>query len=249
MQPAVRLLSLGDAAWTLEFGQSIDAATHAQVLGLAQRLREARANQAWAAPIVDVVPTFRSVTVHFDPWQADADTLGEQLRQLALVGARSTLQGRQWCLPVCMDAEFSPDLERICAHAGQSRAQVIAQFLSATFHVYMIGFQPGFPYMGGLPSALEVPRLATPRQKVPAQSVAVALQMCAVYPWESPGGWNLLGRTPVRLFDPQHAQQPAMLAAGDQVRWQALERAQYDRLVQDLAPGLPRDSFCEPATP
>ncbi|MBU4518857.1 MAG: allophanate hydrolase subunit 1, partial [Gammaproteobacteria bacterium] len=115
--------------------------------------------------------------------------------------------------------------------------------LAATFRVYMLGFQPGFPYMGGVPPELHMPRLPAPRQKVPAQSLAVAGEMCAVYPWESPGGWNLLGRTPVVLFDLRHAEQPALLAAGDEVRCHAVDRATHDRLSAEIARGLPRATF------
>ena len=97
--------------------------------------------------------------------------------------------------------------------------------------------------MGGLPPALVTPRLPSPRQKVPAQSVAIALDMCSVYPWESPGGWNLLGRTPVVLFDLRHAEQPALLAAGDEVRCHAVERATHDRLAAEIARGMPRETF------
>lgn len=107
----------------------------------------------------------------------------------------------------------------------------------------MIGFMPGFPYMGGWPPALATPRLATPRTAVPARSIAIAGEMCAVYPWTSPGGWNLLGSTPLQLFDPD-SQPPALLAAGDRVRWQPIDRAQYRELERAQANGtLPRAQF------
>jgi KipI family sensor histidine kinase inhibitor len=144
---------------------------------------------------------------------------------------------------VCFDTDFAPDLPRLCEIRHITRSAAIDQLLGATFRVYMIGFQPGFPYMGGLPAALNMPRLPSPRQKVPAQSVAVTGEMCAVYPWESPGGWNLLGRTPVTLFDPQRAEQPAMLAAGDEVCWTEVDRPAHDQLVADIADGLPREHF------
>lgn len=238
-----RLLPLGDSAWTVEFGRAIDAATNARVMGLADRVSAARRNDALLAPVTDVVPTFRSLTVHFDPWSGDAAELGRQLLAMAQEGQQGAVQGRQWRLPVCFDEDFAPDLPRVCELKQLSRAEVIDQLLGARFRVYMLGFQPGFPYMGGLPPALVTPRLSSPRQKVPAQSVAIALDMCSVYPWESPGGWNLLGRTPVVLFDPAHAAQPAMLAAGDEVGWREVDRATHDRLAAEIARGLPRDTF------
>jgi inhibitor of KinA len=102
--------------------------------------------------------------------------------------------------------------------------------------------------MGGLPAALNMPRLPSPRQKVPAQSVAITGEMCAVYPWESPGGWNLVGRTPVALFDPRQPERPAMLSAGDEVRWTEVDRQAHDRLVAEIARGLPREHFLKGAS-
>jgi inhibitor of KinA len=193
--------------------------------------------------VTDVVPTFRSLTVHFDPWADDAAALGRQLLAMAQEGQQTSARGRQWLLPVCFDDDFAPDLPRVCELRQLSRAEVTQQLLGASFRVYMLGFQPGFPYMGGLPPTLVTPRLPSPRQKVPAKSVAIALDMCSVYPWESPGGWNLLGRTPVVLFDPAQTAQPAMLAAGDEVRWTAVDRATHDRLAREIADGLPREIF------
>ena len=118
-----------------------------------------------------------------------------------------------------------------------SRDAVIALMTEATFQVYMIGFMPGYPYMGGLPAALEMPRLASPRKAVPARSLAVAGSMCAVYPWESPGGWRLLGRTPIPMFSAQEVDAPSLLASGDRVRWQSIDRAAYAEMENAVAAG------------
>lgn len=238
-----RLLPLGDSAWTVEFGHTIDAATNARVMGLADRVAAAREDDPLMAAVTDVVPTFRSLTVHFDPWTGNAAALGRRLLSMAQEGQQAAVHGRHWQLPVCFDEDFAPDLARVCELRQLTRAGVIDQLLGASFRVYMLGFQPGFPYMGGLPPELMTPRLPSPRQKVPAQSVAIALDMCSVYPWESPGGWNLVGRTPVVLFDSAQTSQPAMLAAGDEVCWTAIDRGTHDRLARDIAQGLPRETF------
>lgn len=244
-----RLLPLGDSAWTVEFGHTLDELTHARVMGLTDRVAAARRNDPLLASVTDLVPTFRSLTVHFDPWGGDADALGHRLLEMAQQGSQAAAGGRRWRLPVCFDDDFAPDLARVCELKQRTRAEVIKQLLEARFRVYMLGFQPGFPYMGGLPSALVTPRLPSPRHKVPAKSVAIALDMCAVYPWESPGGWNLLGRTPVALFDPDQTEQPAMLAAGDEVRWEAIDRLTHDRLEADIAHGLQREAFLDMPAP
>ena len=245
MAIASRLLAVGDSAWTLEFGERIDPQIHERVMGLVQRLAQERADGTALHAVTDVVPTFRSLTVHFDPLAADAAALGARLLALAEEAHRAEVQGRRWRLPVCLDGDFAPDLPGVAEVTGLDRETVVERLLAACFRVYLIGFQPGFPYMGGLPPELNVPRLASPRQKVPARSVAIAGEMCAIYPWESPGGWNLIGRTPVVLFDPHNSTQPAMLAAGDEVRWTAVDRAEHDRLAAEIARGLPRSHFLD----
>ena len=230
----VRLLSLGDTAWTVEFGEVIDPVLHGRVLGLAGALEaqcEAlttgrRAVESPFAAVVDVVPTFRSLTVHYDPLRCDGQRLGEELLLLAHSTGSAGARGRQWRIPVCFDDDCAPDLADLAQSKGMAREAVIALMTRTEFQVYMIGFMPGFPYMGGLPAELQMPRLSSPRKAVPERSLAVAGEMCAVYPWESPGGWRLLGRTPVPMFEAGDSQ-PALLASGDRVRWQAIDRATY----------------------
>ena len=241
-----RLLALGDGAWTVEFGTTIDATLNAQVMALADRVAQARDQEPVFAGVTDVVPAFRSLTVHFDPLNTPADALGQRLQALAATASGSVHTGRSWRLPVCFDPAFAPDLPRLAQAKNLSEAEVIERLLGTEFRVYMIGFLPGFPYMGGLPPELAMPRLSTPRQRVPANSLAVTGQMCAVYPWESPGGWNLLGRTPLALFDLAHTEQPAMLSAGDRVRWTAITREEHDRLAEQARAGrLPREAFLD----
>ncbi|WP_294269982.1 5-oxoprolinase subunit PxpB [Propionivibrio sp.] len=238
----VRLLALGDAAWTIEFGTRIDPALHARVLGLADALEQARRAEPGEADgegreggagcedfagIVDVVPTFRSLTVHFNPLLIDGQRLGQALLRLAADAGTASRKGRHWRIPVCFDEEFSPDLNDLAQSKGLSREAVIALMSETTFTVYLIGFMPGFPYLGGLPALLEAPRLASPRKAVPARSLAIAGAMCAVYPWQSPGGWRLLGKTPVPMFSAGNAQSPSLLASGDRVCWQAVDRPLY----------------------
>lgn len=232
----VRLLALGDAAWTIEFGTRIDPSLHARVLGLAAALEQARSAGAGGAGradcedlagIVDVVPTFRSLTVHFNPLLIDGERLGKALVRLAASAGTASRTGRHWRIPVCFDEDFSPDLNDLAQSKGLSREAVIALISETTFTVYLIGFMPGFPYMGGLPAQLEAPRLASPRKAVPARSLAIAGAMCAVYPWQSPGGWRLLGKTPVPMFSASNAQSPSLLASGDRVNWQAVDRPHY----------------------
>lgn len=223
-----RLLALGDAAWTIEFGEAIDPAVHARVMGFDRALQQA------ALPgVVEWVPTFRSCTVHFDPLAAGADTLGTRLLEIAAAAPACTVAGRRWRIPILFGGEAGPDLADLAAHCGLAEQAVVARMCATVFRVYMLGFMPGFPYMGGLPVELAMPRLATPRLSVPARSLAVTGELCAIYPVASPGGWRLLGRTPLELFDPADAAAPALFAPGDEVMWQAVDAAAFARLERE----------------
>ena len=236
-----RLQPLGDAAWIVEYGGTIDAATHERVMGLAQALADGRARGEWPG-IVEWVPAYTSLTVHFAGAETSDTALdaADALLALARDSAPLARPGRRWRLPVCFDAEFAPDLDELAHARGLPPQQVVALMTRTAFRVYMLGFQPGFPYMGGLPAALELPRRATPRTAVPERSLAVAGRMCAVYPWRSPGGWHLLGRTPLALFDATIADDPAWLHPGDEVHWSAVDRATFDALERAAAAGTLR---------
>jgi KipI family sensor histidine kinase inhibitor len=233
-----RLLPLGDAAWTVEFGNTIDPAVHARVMGFARALEAAALPQ-----VVEWVPTFRSCTVHFDPLAAGADALGTRLLEIAARASPASPVGRRWRIPVLFGGAAGADLAALAAHCGLDEASVVARLCSTPFSVYMLGFMPGFPYMGGLPAELAMPRLATPRKEVPARSLAVTGTLCAIYPFASPGGWRLLGRTPLEVFDVRLAM-PALFAPGDEVMWQAIDEAEFARLESQYAEGrLARERF------
>ena len=245
----LRLLPLGDTAWTVEFGDRIDPALHARVLGLAGALETARSSGLSSdfSGVVDVVPTFRSLTVYYNPLQSDGERLGQALMHLAESAGTASNQGRHWKIPVCFDDDFAPDLDDLAKTKGLTREAVIALMTEATFQVYMIGFMPGFPYMGGLPKVLEIGRLSSPRKAVPARSLAIAGEMCAVYPWQSPGGWRLIGKTPVPMFTASETASPSLLASGDRVCWQAIDRPLYLEMeAAALAGALARSDLLLP---
>ena len=251
-----KILPLGDAAWTIEFGSRVDPVLHARVLGLASAVEKKRLTTEGGkedggngrspgfGAIVDVVPTFRSLTVHFDPLRCNGGDLGEALLQLARTSGAISAKGRNWCIPVCFDEDYAPDLGDLAQNKGMTREAVVKLMTQTEFQVYMIGFMPGFPYMGGLPAQLQMPRLTNPRKAVPERSLAVAADMCAVYPWESPGGWRLLGRTPVPMFSMATPDTPSLLASGDRVHWRAIDSATYLEMEAVTKAGrLDRDSL------
>ncbi|MBV2263028.1 MAG: 5-oxoprolinase subunit PxpB [Thauera sp.] len=213
-----RILDAGDAALTIEFGSIIDPALLAEVDALDAAVL--RLKQAGGLPgVIETMPTFRSLTVFFDPLVTDRDAVLAALRPLIAAAEHGGAgHGRHWRLPVCYEGEAAPDLAEVAATIGIGEDEVVALHSGTEYLVYMIGFLPGFPFMGDLPERLRLPRRAQPRVRVPAGSVAIATGLTAIYPWESPGGWHLLGRCPVPLFDARRAS-PSLLGAGDRVRF------------------------------
>lgn len=223
-----RVLRLADGALTLSFGGAPNTAADPRVLGLAGRLREELA--AGRLPgVTDVVPAFRSLTLCLDPATADRESLAARLGAMAEAPVPPTAEPRRWALPICHDADLAPDLADVCAATGLAASEVTAGHRACRFTVLALGFLPGFPYLGPLDARLALPRRATPRLRVPAGSVGIANAMCCIYPWDSPGGWNLIGRSPAPLFDPA-ADVPNTLEAGDSVRFVAVERPRFDDL-------------------
>jgi KipI family sensor histidine kinase inhibitor len=228
---AARLLPCGDTALAVELGDSVDRHVNALVLALAERLQAAA-----IAGVVEAVPTFRSLMIHYDPL-----TLSQRELKAALAPLLSGLQpaassGRLWRIPVCYHESLAPDLAEVAGRTGLSEARVVDAHSSVTYHIYMMGFLPGHPYMGDLPAELVLPRRETPRTSVPPGSVSIATTLTAVYPLDSPGGWHLIGRTPALLWDVRR-ERPVMLAAGDQVRFQPVSLAQYEALASSSSSG------------
>lgn len=216
----MRMLPLGDASLLIELGHTIDAATHAQVRATFDALAAA------AIPgIIDIVPAYTGVAVHYEPLMfADGSPYDDVRRTLVEVldgvdaHAAPVDTSRTVEIPVRYGGEDGPDLEHVASYAGLSPAEVVALHANAEYTVYMIGFTPGFPYLGGLPSRLATPRRASPRQAVPAGSVGIAGSQTGVYPLCTPGGWQIIGRTDERLFRPE-LDPPTLLRIGDRVRF------------------------------
>jgi len=221
-----RLLDAGDTAVTVEFGDGIDPVLLARVEAFDQAVRALIA-QGGLPGIVETVPTFRSLTLVYDPLLTSRSDIDPQLH--SLLDSTSVVSGevgRLWRFPVCYGGEYGPDLEPLAAAVGLAPEEVVRLHTCTPVRVYMLGFLPGFPFMGDLPEALSQPRRSEPRVRVPAGSVATAGRLTAIYPWESPGGWHLLGRCPVPLFSPQWPG-AALLQPGDRVSFEPVDAAAF----------------------
>jgi inhibitor of KinA len=223
---AWRIVRAGDSAVTVEFEERIDPAVNARAVALADALRGAE-----LAGVRDVVPTFRSVTIFFDPLRTDYDVLLARLERHASVDAPAIAEDSDPIrIPVCYGGDFGPDLGHVAAFGQVDEAEAVRLHTATTYRVFMLGFVPGFAYMGLVDARIAALRHATPRMRVPRGSVGIAGLQTAIYPMDTPGGWQLVGRTPVRAFDPRRAD-PFLIRAGDAVRFYAIDRTEFDRLT------------------
>ncbi len=224
-QEPIRLAPLGDAAITVEFGDEINPHINARVATFAQTV----ADQGWEG-ILDIVPTYRSVTIYFDAMHWNSSALANRLKRLAHPSSEgSTPRGTLHTIPVLYGGEWGPDLTDLATFAGLTSIETIRLHISVHYRVYMLGFSPGFPYLGLVPERLAMPRLATPRTKVPAGSVGIADRQTGIYPSSTPGGWRLIGRTPIPLFRKTDSS-PFLLKPGDLVQFKSISRDEFDRL-------------------
>jgi KipI family sensor histidine kinase inhibitor len=224
-----RLLPAGDTALVVEFGDRIDRGINDLVLALARRLDEAN-----IAGILECVPTFRSLTIYYEPLELPHAALCARVRKL-VQGLRVTrATGRLWRLPVCYDASFAPDLADVAERTGLTPAEVVERHSAVAYHVYMLGFLPGQPYLGDLPAELALPRRQTPRMKIAAGSVAIATTITSIFPQETPCGWHVIGRCPLPLWDRQYG---GLLQAGDRVSCVPVSLCEYHELLSKAGDG------------
>jgi inhibitor of KinA len=236
-----RLLPAGDAAVSVELGDEISREASARVLTLERLLLEQR-----PAGLVDTVPTFRSLLVCYDPLVLPWDELAARIRSLTSALATATPPpGRRVELPCAYGGEHGPDLDEVARRLGLTPDEVVRLHAGADYFVYFVGFTPGLPYMAGMPEQLTIPRLDRPRTKTPPGSVGIGGTQCSIYSVESPGGFWLLGRTPLRLYDPAAAD-PILLRAGDHVRFRPIDAAEYQAIAEAVAAGKHRPRI-EPA--
>jgi KipI family sensor histidine kinase inhibitor len=222
----MRITPLGDAALLVEFDHTIDVMVSVHVLAAAERVRQAR-----VPGVRDVVPAYGSFAVHFDPLRTDVRLLREVVAGAATAAPPRREQGRMAPIeiPVCYGGRFGPDLGALAAWAGLDPHHVIAAHAGREYRVFMLGFLPGFPYMARVDERIAMPRRDMPRARVATGSVGIAGPQTGVYPVESPGGWQIIGRTPLVLFEPRN-EPPALLAPGQRVRFRSVSSAEFETL-------------------
>lgn len=230
--PEPKLLPAGDLAVSVEFGDEIDPEVNTRVRAFEYVLQER------AVPgIVETVPTFRALLVYYDPLVLPWDELVETLRSLLSRARPEALPpGRRVEIPCCYAEGLGLDLPAVAERLGLSPEEVARLHAADEYLVYFVGFTPGLPYMAGRSDRLTIPRLERPRVRTPAGSVGIGGQQCCIYPVESPGGFWILGRTPLALYDPRRSD-PILLRPGDRVRFRPIDRREFERLAAQVAAG------------
>jgi inhibitor of KinA len=221
MKTAPVFRPMGDRSLLVELGETISPEVNRRVQELMRQLE-----QAHLPGVREFAPGYRSLLVLFDPLAISPAALQTRIANLAAQSGSSGLpQAKLVTIPVFYGGDYGPDLEWVSIHLGISIEEVIRLHTETVYRVYMIGFTPGYPYMGELPAALAIPRRSTPRTRVPKGSVGIAQRQTGIYPVESPGGWQIIGWTPIELFDPNR-QLPSLLEMGDRVKFEAVRQVE-----------------------
>lgn len=222
-----KLLPAGEGGLVVEFGNSISEEINGRVSAFCKAY-EARPIRG----VRELVPTFRSVMVYYDCGQISYRMLTWKIKRLLKHCADAAQKSRRiFVIPVCYEEKYAPDMASVMAHTGLSREEVIERHSAPDYLIYMLGFLPGFAYLGGLDPAIVTPRLQSPRTKIEAGSVGIGGEQTGIYPLDSPGGWQLIGKTPLKVYDAER-QTPILYQAGDMIRFRRISEVEFDIIAE-----------------
>jgi inhibitor of KinA len=233
----VKYLPQGESGLVVEFGTTIDPVINTRVYSLMRKIQN-----DWRERIEAIVPSYRSLLIFFDPLQIQREELINGIEKLlsfsqtTIAEEIQTGTGNRVIIPTCYGGEYGPDLEFVARHNKITPQEVIQIHTAVAYRIYMMGFTPGFPYLGGMSEKIATPRLEKPRLQIPAGSVGIAGSQTGLYPVESPGGWQLIGRTPLTVFNPEQTQ-PFLYAAGDFLQFEPISEREFNEIQNAVAQG------------
>ena len=225
-----KLTNIGDNGIVCDFGEEVNPKINANVIQLFQFIKS-KANNKEIEGIINYTPSYNKLIVNFDLNITTSKKIYNFLESINFKNLNLSVKKKEWTIPICYDFEL--DLDNISKKLKIKKEVVIDLHLKTNFFIYMIGFVPGHPFMGDLDKKLFLNRLKTPRVKVPAGSVGIVEKFCNIYPYESPGGWNIIGRTPIKLFDTQKETNPCLLSPGDTVTFKSISKEEYKKLANE----------------
>ena len=229
MYDKIKFLTAGDSAIVMEFGNTIEKEINAKIAAVVENLKKKNIDC-----ILDILPTYRSILINYDPVKISYGEMVETLKGLSKSDkANQSDEVRLIEIPTLYGKEYGPDIEFVAENANLSVDEVIKIHSGTDYLVYMMGFMPGFTYLGGLDPRIATPRLKSPRLKIEPGSVGIAANQTGMYPLESPGGWQLIGRTPLKLYD-DTKEPPVFIQAGDYIRYVSIDKAEYDRIAKEV---------------
>lgn len=227
-----QILIEGDSSVLIVFGDTISTEINQRITSVVQLIRDQKIEG-----IVDMIPAFVSLLINYNPLVISYGTLKKRLETILRMKTHAAETVRRvFEIPVCYGGEYGPDLQNIADHAGLTPREVIDIHTSCDYLIYMLGFLPGFCYLGGLDERIHTPRMKTPRIRIPAGSVGIGGSQTGIYPMESPGGWQLMGMTPVKTYDPNR-EVPILVQAGEYIRFREIDEAEYRRIGEAVAAG------------
>ena len=216
----------GDCGLLVEYGNVIDSMVNKKVRSMAMAMEKEPLHG-----VLETIPTYRSLLILYDPSITNPTKLEKEILALEKRLSQIKIPPSEIVeIPVCYGGEFGPDIQFVAKHNSITEDDVVRIHSTAEYTIYMIGFTPGFPFLGGLPKELHTPRLETPRSFVPERSVGIANNQTGIYPLSSPGGWQLIGKTPLKLFSPEHAD-PFIYKVGDRIKFKPISTDDYARLA------------------
>ena len=225
-----KLNNIGDCGIVCDFGDEVNRETNSNVIKLFHHVKK-EVLQGNLKGVLNYTPSYNKLIISFDLEKTNSSKIINFLQSVDFSKLNFSQNNKKWIIPVCY--EFEMDLENMSKTLKISKSEIINIHSSTDFFVYMIGFIPGHPFMGDLKSKLFLNRLKTPRVKIPSGSVGIVEKFCNIYPYESPGGWNIIGRTPIKLFNKQNETSPCLLSPGDTVKFKSISKEEFQKLANE----------------